>query len=202
MWPGSDNLERGGEGACSRIIESAKNEDLSLLRRLSETEAGVGYADLADAMTSQAAKNAGVIFAHIQNATATQFVSPNSGKSANCDFRSLSLPAGGTTEGAVGLDPEENWATDNKEGNHGNATDLGGKYPICGLTWDLVYTGLDNGGVPNAISRLSADQRRTMYSFFTFVLFSAAEDALAGIGYAALPPVWIGTIREGFQANF
>src|SRR5262249_15270286 len=140
IWPGKQ--EPGKEGECSAITTAENSGNPELLKKLSETEASVGYADLGDAVTSEAAKNAGVFFAHVQNATGTEFVAPNSGKGASCDYRSLSLPALGTPEGAVGLNAEDNWATDNKEGNRGNATNLGSKYPICGLTFDFVYTGL------------------------------------------------------------
>src|SRR6202167_4429247 len=69
---------------------------------------------------------------------------------------------------AVGLNPEDNWGNNNETNpgspaNHENATDLGSKYPICGLAFDLVYKGLDSndGAGQGAISRLTADQRRT-----------------------------------------
>jgi ABC-type phosphate transport system substrate-binding protein len=199
IWPGKQ--EPGKEGACSEITNGAKSGNPELLKKLSEIEGAVGYADLGDAVTNEAAKAAGVFFAHVQNATGTEFVSPASGKGANCDYRTLSLP-GTNAEAAVGLDPEDNWANNNKEGNRGNATDLGSKYPICGLTWDMVYTGLNNGAVANANSRLTADQRRTLYSFFTFVFSSAAQESLNTLEYAPLPVSWVGTIREGFQAGF
>jgi ABC-type phosphate transport system substrate-binding protein len=200
VWPGKQ--EAGKEGECSAITTGEKSGNPQLLKKLSETEGSVGYADLGDAVTNEEAKKAGVFFAHLQNATGNEFVAPNTGKGANCDYRSLSLPAGGSAEGAVGLNAEDNWATDNKEGNRGNATDLGSKYPICGLTWDFAYTGLDNGAVANPIRRLSADQRRTLYSFFTFVFSSPAQESYSSLEYAPLPTTWAGTIREGFQANF
>jgi ABC-type phosphate transport system substrate-binding protein len=199
VWPGKQSKE---EGACSEITTGEKSGNPEVLKTLIAHEASVGYADLGDATTFQKEHEGdGVIFAHIQNATGTEFVAPNTGKGANCDYRTLSLP-GGSPESAVGLDPEDNWASDNTPGNRGNATDLGSKYPICGLTWDMVYTGLDNGAVANPIRRLTADQRRTLYSFFTFVFSSAAQESLSTEEYAPLPVTWVGTIREGFQASF
>jgi ABC-type phosphate transport system substrate-binding protein len=199
-WPGTK--EPGKEGECTEVVTGEKSGNPELLKKLAATEAGVGYADLGDVATNTEVNKAGFVQAHIQNATGTEFVAANSGKGASCDYRSLTLPAGGSPEGAVGLNAEDNWATDNKEGNRGNATDLGSKYPICGLTFDFVYTGLDNGAVANANSRLSADQRRTLYSFYSFMFSSAAQEAYNQFEYAALPPAWVGTIREGFQANF
>jgi ABC-type phosphate transport system substrate-binding protein len=200
VWPGKQSPTT--EGECSEITTAENSGNPELLKKLAATEASVGYADLGDAATFQKENpTAGVNFGNVQNATGTEFVKPNAGKGANCDYRTLSLP-GSSASDSVGLNPEENWASDNKEGNRGNATDLGSRYPICGLTWDLVYKGLDNGAVPNPISRLSADQRRTEYSFFSFVFSSAAQETLTGIEYAPLPTTWVGTIREGFQANF
>jgi ABC-type phosphate transport system substrate-binding protein len=198
-WPGKQ--EPGKEGECSEIVTATNSGNPELLKKLGETEASVGYADLGDAVASAVITKKEAFFGHVQNATGTEFVAPNTGKGANCDYRTLSLP-GSTPEAAVGLNPTDNWATDNAEGNRGNATDLGSKYPVCGLTFDFVYAGLDNGAVANANSRLSADQRRTLYSFFTFVYSSAAQESYNQLEYAALPPTWVGTIREGFQGSF
>ena len=111
-------------------------------------------------------------------------------------------PPGATASDAVGLDPEDNWGTNNTEvngaPNHQNATDLGSKYPICGVTFDLVYTDLDN----NAITPLTADQRRTLYAYFTFVLSSTAQSKLGTVDYNPLPSSWLEKLTEGFQANF
>jgi hypothetical protein len=88
--------------------------------------------------------------------------------------------------------------------NHENATDLGSKYPICGLTFDLVYTGLheNNTEGKGAINRLTADQRRTMYSYFTFILSSAGQEIPGKIHYAPLPSSWLPKLEQGFQENF
>jgi ABC-type phosphate transport system substrate-binding protein len=198
-WPGKGK-EVGKEGSCSAITTAAASGGPALVKKLAETEAGVGYVDLADGI-SEEAKKAGLILASVQNATKTSFQAPNAEKAANCDFKALSLPGVTATE-SVGLNPNESWATDNADGNHGNATDLGAKYPICGLNWDLVYSGLDNGAVASPISRLSADQRRTLYSYFTFILSSAGQETLSSVHYASLPISWLGTLREGFQSNF
>ena len=66
----------------------------------------------------------------------------------------------------------------------------------------LVYKGLDNGGVANPISRLTADQRRTLYSYSTFILSSAAQELLGSSFYAPLPSGWLTKLRVGFQENF
>lgn len=197
-WPGKQ--KPGEEGTCSTITTAATSGGSALIKKLKETPAGVGYADLADAVGQE-----GLTIPNVQNATGTSFQAPNLGKGANCTFGVLSLP-GSTSSDAVGLDSEDNWANNNEEVNHNptheNATDLGNKYPICGITFDLVYTGLDNGAVANPISRLTADQRRTLYAFFSFALSSTAQEKLGSINYSPLPSSWLPTLREGFQSNF
>jgi ABC-type phosphate transport system substrate-binding protein len=196
-WPGKQ--KPGEEGTCSSITTAATSGGPADVKKIEETEGGVGYNDLADAAGHA------FIIANVQNATATSFQAPNAGKAANCTFSVLSLP-GSSASDAVGLDPEDNYATNNEEVNknptHQNATDLGSKYPICGIVFDLVYTGLDNGAVANADSRLTADQRRTLYSYFSFVLSSTAQEKLGSIDYSPLPTSWLPTLREGFQTNF
>jgi hypothetical protein len=77
------------------------------------------------------------------------------------------------------------------------------KYPICGLTFALVYTHDESStNAEVAIKRLTADPRRTLYSYFTFVLSSAGADILGEHEYLGLPSTWLKTLREGFQENF
>jgi ABC-type phosphate transport system substrate-binding protein len=195
-WPGKQKPTE--EGTCSSIVTGASSGAAEEIKKVKETPNGVGFADLADA-TGQ-----GLLLPNVQNATGTAFVAPNVQKTANCTFGVVSLP-GVSSSDAVGLNSEDNWGTNNEVNgnpNHQNATDLGTKYPICGITFDLVYTGLDNGAVPNPISRLSPDQRRTLFSYFTFVLSSAAQDKLSSLNYTPLPTAWLPVLREGFQNNF
>jgi PBP superfamily domain len=199
-WPGKGK-EVGKEGECSTITTAGTSGGPAEVKKIGETEAAVGYVDLADA-EKEVAKNPGkLIIASVQNAAKTSYQAPNAEKAANCDFKTLRLP-GLEPKEAVGLNPEESWASNNPSGNHGNATNLGAKYPICGITFDLVYSGLDNGAVANPIARLSADQRRTLYAYFTYILSSSAPESLTANYYAALPTSWLGFLREGFQGSF
>lgn len=191
LWPG----QTPGDGICSAVTTAGTSGGPALIAKLKTIEGGVGYADLADAAGQ------GLIIPTVQNATKTSNQSPSVGKGANCTYSVLTLPGASASE-SVGLGATETWADNNEGENHENATDLGSKYPICGLTFDLVYTGLSNGSVPNAISRLTADQRRTLYSYMTFILSSTAQDALTGDNYASLPSAWLPKLREGFQENY
>ncbi len=194
-WPGKQAKSAGEEGTCSAIENPAKSgnpEEISLVKA---KNGSVGYADLPQAVT----EGKGLAIATVENATKTGYQSPSNGKAANCTYSSVSLP-GGTASEAVGLG-SETWASDQAPTNHQNVTDRGAKYPICGLTWDLVFSGLSNTK-ESAIGPLTADQRRTLYSYFTFLLSSTAQNTLGSIDYAPLPPAWLQSLREGFQENF
>ena len=195
----SPNTNWPTEGTCTELRRSELTNNASEVKKVVETPGAIGYADLSDAIGEEA-KTAGLILANVENATGTSMQPPNIEKGANCDFKLLELP-GTTSNEAVGLNVAEGWATNNPGGNKGDATDKGEKYPICGLTWDLVYTGLSKEE-KSAITRLTADQRRTLYSYFTFILSSPAQQLLNTIAYAELPTSWVGTLREGFQKNF
>jgi ABC-type phosphate transport system substrate-binding protein len=196
-WPGKQKV--GEEGTCTAITTAVKSGNGELLAKLKETDGGIGYADLNEA------KNSGLLLPNVQNSTGTTFQPPASGNAANCSFTGLSLP-GLTSSDSVGLNPEDNWGNDNEEvnktANHENATNLGTKFPICGLTFMLVYSGLNNGAVASPISRLSADQRRTLYSYSTFILSTAAQELLSSTLYSPLPFNWLAKLSEGFHTNF
>ena len=202
-WPGKQKV--GEEGTCSAITTGAASGGPELIAKLKETAGGVGYIDLAEAISQP-----GIVLASVQNATGTKFEAPSiGGGPANCLYSALPAPPGSSNSDAVGLNAEDNWSNNNEgyasaPANHENATDLGSKYPICGLTFDLVYTGLNsnNGEGKSAISRLTADQRRTMYSFFTFILSSAGQEVPGKIHYAPLPSSWLPKLEQGFQENF
>jgi len=202
-WPGLQHV--GSEGTCSSIIKTASSGGPEEVKTVEETTDGIGYADLADAVAGGGVGQ-GLIDASVENATNTGYQSPISGSAANCNFSTLTLPSGGKN-GAVGLNAEDdNWANNNETGgfpNHENATDLGNRYPICALAFDLVYTGLDDtSGTENAITRLTNNQRRTLYSYFTYVLSSTAQDKLTAHDYAPLPIAWLPLLTEGFESNF
>jgi ABC-type phosphate transport system substrate-binding protein len=204
QFNGSNN-QKWPEGAgCSTLVKSAKSGAPEEIAAIKANAGGVGYADLPDEAGS------GLLVASVQNQVETSFQSPAAGKGANCNVGVVSLPGDGSTEGAVGLDLKDNWSSNNQAAapagneaeNHQSITWIGAKYPICGITFDFVYTGLANGAVANAIAPLTADQRRTLYSYFSFIETTAAQSLVAQNNYAALPQSWVSTVREGFQENF
>jgi ABC-type phosphate transport system substrate-binding protein len=202
-WPGKQHPTE--EGTCSTIVSPEKSGGPEEIAKVQATAGAVGYIDLAEAVGLP-----GVVLASVQNATGTKFEAPSiGGGPANCLYSALPAPPGSSNSDAVGLNAEDNWSNNNEgypslPANHENATNLGSKYPICGLTFDLVYTGLNsnNGEGKSANSRLTADQRRTLYSFFTFILSSAGQEVPGKIHYAPLPSSWLTKLAKGFQENF
>jgi phosphate transport system substrate-binding protein len=181
---------------CTSLGRGASSGNPALITAMKAVDGSVGYSDLADTVGS------GLVLAGVRNATDTAYTSPANGLGANCDF-TTSLP-GSSNADAVGLNTGDNWAFDNGTGViHEDVTYKGSLYPICGLTFDFVFTGLNgNSGANNAISRLTANQRRTLYSYFTYVFSAAGQSKLTSQRYAALPNGWLAKLRLGFQSSF
>jgi len=55
-------------------------------------------------------------------------------------------------------------------------------------------------GGPEA--NLTADQRRTLYSYYTYLMSPEAQSKTGPSFYAPLPSGWLQTILQGFQGNF
>ncbi len=200
-WPGFTTKHAASEeGTCSTLTKPEKSGNPEVIAKVKSINGAVGYADLPQAQK----EGASLVEATVQNSTATGYQSPVAGKGANCTYAGVVNPPGNGGAGeAVGIGNTEgkNWAN-NAEPSEENVTDRGSKYPICGLTFDLVYSGLSGEKSPNAITPLTADQRRTLYSYFTFVLSSTAQNLLTNIDYAPVPAAWLQELREGFQENF
>src|SRR5262249_18203263 len=135
-----------------------------------------------------------------RNAVNNAYKAPTlAGTTANCSLATLTVPGGGTA-GAVGLSASDTWATDNPGVKHSDITFQGSAYPVCQLTFALVYTGLGGGG--KAVARLSADQRATVRAFFTYSLSSLGQQRLAGASFTPLPTSFVDQFRAGFASNF
>ncbi len=154
------------------------------------------------------------IVATVQNATLTAFVAPSKVSTANCNYGTVSTPSG--ADGGIGMtvgpafaptSPPptgwDTWASDNPTSNHGDVTNTGTVYPICGLTWDMVWSGLNNSAAnSSAINGLTVDQRRTLYAYFSYVLSSAGQNLLTTNFYQSLPQSVLQGIRSEFQSKF
>src|SRR5262249_2355601 len=141
MWP--DDGVVGG-GPCSDIVtgggDPAVLDKCAGVNGQTAGQGSVCFAGLPDVQldgTTPGQDSGRLVQTQVRNATNTQFVPPASAFAANCDTGSVVLP-GLTTDDAVGLNSTDNWATDNAP-NRGDVTNKGKVYPICGLTWDLVY---------------------------------------------------------------
>ncbi len=205
-WPSGSN--------CSEVLDNQNaygygqgNQYLSGV--LAYTPGGIGYADLSEVDSPQVDPSpfAGLVQAQMADGTGTGYAPPQSGSGADCDLSSLSEPGGGAAVAMVGLASTDNWASDNNEangtGNHDDAAGLGPSYPICGMSFDLVYSGLSGGpAAPSAIGGLTADQRRTLYSYMSMVLSTLGQATLGTNAYAPLPTTWQAAIVGGFQRGF
>lgn len=187
-------------GSCSPLVRGASNGGPALLAALLSTDGGIGYADFADWNANAPA----IPLDNVAAADNSGFVSPGSFPASNCSFAGSLLP-GSSNSDAVGLSTTGlNWAN-NAVPNRQDQTFRGNGYPICGFTWDLVYQGshvLNGTQAGNPITRLSNDQRRTLYSYFTYVLSPAAQARLPQNGYSSLPATFLTKLRLGFQAGF
>ena len=198
VWPENPPLDGCLPGQLQRGDVSGAP---AVVQKVQAARGAIGYADLADWGSP-----AVVQLANVAPATAPSgptFLSPAAGAAANCTFAGATTP-GSTASDAVGLNPNTNigWAVDAVP-NRSDITYIGDGYPICGLTWDLVYVGLNhNGASATAISRLTGNQRRTLYSYFSYILTPYAQDRLTQNSYAKLPGALLAKLRAGLQQYF
>jgi ABC-type phosphate transport system substrate-binding protein len=210
----------GEDGNCSPIEAPILDEvqdpselsgDATEFLVLQNTPGAVGYVDLADyANRGENEYDVPISSINVLNGAGTSFQSASSGPGANCSFVGATLPGAGLTA-VVGLNAADTWASDNATVNgtvdHANVTDMGTAYPICGFTWQLVCAGLDvpfstTPGAGGAISWLTNDQRRTLYSYVTYELSSVGQSRLSSHHYQALPVSWMSSLLGGFQVFF
>jgi hypothetical protein len=191
-------------------------------------EGGIGYAELG---LWPATLPGGVLFAHLETHAATtangltnntppaaSFVSPGSpGAASNCgkSLNAAVLPGAPSPAEAVALGGlDDDWANDSGADiatpslQVENITYIGSGYSACGLTFDMVYTGMHDqtaGAVTpsgSPIPGMTNDQVRTLYSYFTYLFSPLAQSYLAAQTYDQLPASWLSDLRQGFQQNF
>jgi ABC-type phosphate transport system substrate-binding protein len=212
-WPG----QAPGTPNCSPLLRGDVNGNPGVLHRvlglsggLAATPGAIGYADIADFRGYTPVDSPSL--ANVRNAANTSFQAPTSGNLANCSFSTMTVPGG--TGGAVGLnfDPanptsgaNDTWSLNNPGTIHADVTNQGTRYPICGVTFGLVYSGL-SAGSNSAVSQLNADQRRTVYGYFTYILSSVGQAGLGGTGsgrfYSPMATSVVDSLRNAFQSNY
>ncbi len=198
-YGGSTNNVWPSGGTCGAApVEGTGNGGPLLLAKLQTTNGGIGYADLSDAVTD----TTGLIVAKVQNAVGTAYEGPQLGNGAYCTYAGISVPNNGDATAMVGLDQGDNWSNDNFTANgqplHWDSTNEGSEYPICGLTFDIVYPLASD---PTSVSTANADQARTLYTFFRYVE-SIGQSLLPNNLYAALPDSVTSPILNGIQLNY
>jgi ABC-type phosphate transport system substrate-binding protein len=181
-------------GSCTTVNYFSGNP--AVVNGIAATVGAVGYGDLADFRTLQP----GLGIATVRNQSNDNYVSPVNSTASNCSFAGTQLPAGGAN-GAVGVAGNA-WASDLPVAtNRSDVTFIGNGYPICGYTFALVRPQSGGAGT-GAVSRLNDNQRRTVYSYFQYVLSPTTQAALSTNFYAPVPSAFLTTIRSGFTANF
>ena len=208
LWP-----ETGG--TCSALARGAANGNGEVVKRCNSNTGGVGtgtggevcYADLSDIAPLRTATSP-IILASIRNSTDTAFVTPVNSNAANCNFGGLPLP-GSSNADRMGQNLTENYGFDNDAvngtGNHSDLTfDIAGAgYPICGVTFALLYAGSGALGTePVGEGDLTVNQRRTLYSYELYILSSAGQGQLTSIFYASLPSGILKSLRDSFKAVY
>lgn len=237
QWPVGPNCKDASGNLAPAPITSGTNGSNSLIATLNATNGGIGYAELGLWGTLPA----GVQFAKMETQTATSFngltatnptvdangktalVSAGSpGAASNCVIPQTGLPGSGGANDAVGLGPVT-WANDATPPPKPDIAFQGSGYPNCGLTFDLVYTGMhtETGEAPGttpgctgttitgACQTVSGpmigatnDQLRTLYSFFTYVFSPLGQSYLGQATYDQLPATWLPPLTQGYQNNF
>jgi hypothetical protein len=187
VWPSG--------GTCANNLD-AKSGTGAVVTETQAVDGAVGYGDLSAWPTT------GVIFANLTTATGSTIGPGSPGGTSNCDLGAKGLP-GSTNNDAVGLNTTSSWASDAATLVSDITFPAGGTgYPVCALTWDMVYTRLNSGAVANPIGGLTADQRQSLYSYFIYVFSPLGQSKLTTVGYDQLPLAWLQKVRDGFRANF
>src|SRR5262249_10907579 len=193
VWP-------NGAPNCSALVIPSSPGSAAQLSLCAGTAGAICYSDLPD--TAGAPANT-LALASLRNSTGTAFQGPQVGSSrANCNLGVVTLPTGGA-RGAVGLNTganPDNWATNGPAGSRGDITFKGPAYPICELTYALVYTNLKTTGT--GIARLTFDQRQTLYAFFSYILSSPGQDKLSLARFQGLPTSNVSSLSSSFHATF
>jgi len=208
-WPGDAT---GNAANCSTIVTGVTNGGPELLNKCvgvgdggTPVPGSVCYADAAD-VKANSAYDTVLTKAFVRNGLNTSFQGPfgAGAGTVNCS-QTIVLPS----TSPIGLDPTDSWAFDQPNGlapapNHANITNAGSQYPICGMTWDLVYTGIGEGtaGTDQPISRLTDNQRRTLYSYMSYILSKEGQDLLTTHFYQRISQSTIDTLRTQFQQNY
>jgi hypothetical protein len=209
----------GGGPSCPSTLTASKG----VICALQVTGGGITYGDLSNWKSTPDVIYADVV-PYSDPSTGDAAVGPGSSATLgsgtpNCDTTfSSNTPGSGQPTDMVGLDANSagtepagtDWSIDALYSGStypSDVTNIPGslKWPICALDYDLVYTGLSENNTTytaNAIGGLTADQRRTLYTFFAFVLSPDGQGLLKAAGYLPVPSSWSSAERAGFEAGF
>jgi hypothetical protein len=148
-WAGSKSDENNiwpSGGSCNNLAIGTGSGTPLLLRKLTTVSGGMGYGDVSD-VVHDPGDAATLAIPQVQTSTGGFAAPTNTDGSANCSFASATLPAGGTPDNLMGINGE--WAL-NAASNHTDVSfdHQGSAYPVCALTWELVFQGDDGNNKP------------------------------------------------------
>jgi ABC-type phosphate transport system substrate-binding protein len=225
-WPGDqtacsgvtapiNDLGTGGGAACPGFPLPAGSTK-GVICGVAATEGAVTYGDLSNWKSTP-----NVMYVDVNSNTGNP-QGPGSSTvlgtgTPNCSTAfSGNLPGAGGSTDMVGLDANgaapagTDWSTDavlsgSQTVPASNITNIPGSntWPICTLTYDMVYSGLSAGSAgTTAIGGMNNDKRRTLYTFFTFLLSPDGQSFLRAAGYLPIPSSWASLERTGFEGGF
>jgi ABC-type phosphate transport system substrate-binding protein len=216
----ANNVNWPKGGTCSPLVVGASSTNLSGNKGVLDTCVGLNspgggdpndpgpvpgticYADLPD-FHGNAAYTGALDEVQLPSGVGGVYQTPENGRRANCDLSGVSTPNGNDT-GAVGLAAGDTWSLNNSGIVHGNLGNQGSDYPICAMTWDLVYTGTSTAfGVTagNPVQNLSNDARRTLYNYVLYML-KDGQTLTTSIFYQSLPQNLLNLEISGFKTNY
>ena len=196
-------------GSCTTLTRGHISGNLGVLDNCTGSNgqpAVVGsicYADLPDFENLHYQGVSGFDTVQLPAAVGGAFVKPFQASRANCDYSSVATPAS-SNNGAVGLDPSDNWGLDQvSPPSHANVAFQGTGWPACAMTWDLVYVGTSqtSSATTQPIRALNDDMRRTLYSYMLYIL-GAGNSLPKSDYYQTLPQGLLNSEIAGFKANY
>jgi ABC-type phosphate transport system substrate-binding protein len=189
-----ENRAWPNDAGATSVLRGATNGNGPLIARLSEggeglpTRGGIGYSDLATARAAGYGWDGEAdsqFWVRLEGVSPAAFSDATEGqKGANCATAEYSLE---TIDDFV--DVEE--LVFRADWRDVNSIDTAQGYPICALTYDLVYEDGALGGLTEA-------ETRTVFDYLTYATSPAGQELLPAFDYAELPA----EIQEELPAAF
>jgi ABC-type phosphate transport system substrate-binding protein len=189
--------------ACSPLVRGAVAGGAAVVTAVSGTNGAVGYADMSDWVAFTA-----VHLANVNNPSGSP-IAPGtivgSSVTSACNLGTLAAPAGGNASAiSQSVNPLQSWSSNGNTFPSGRSfqdvTFAGDGYPICGITFIATWANESGAAGTGPISRLTANQRRTLYSYLIYLTSPAAQARLSAAGFNPIRQSLLNSVRAGLQA--